>query len=158
MATNQWAMRVVNRRIKSYEDEDWKRDYEVATRCWRFEQKLGGFIELFHFICEVNDLWREDVYGGIIEPETELNATVKDVFDKWLAICATIDRHLIFFEGQSFDGGVERAEEYRECVRTARSIRSNWKEPQIATAIGCRHILLDKEQSDWFRRLAGEKR
>jgi hypothetical protein len=152
MAANEIFIDIMNERIDDYE-ETWKKEYEVAELCWEFEQQLGGYVELYRCIFNHKKRWSQSVFSGEIPYTTELERSIKALFERWLSLAGQVDLCLDYFEDQQFDGGVKGAEAYRGFVSSAKHVLATWRQPALSAAIGLRRVVLTEEQSVKFREL-----
>lgn len=150
MQTDSLLLEVVDRRIEWYEDK-LIAESKIAQLCGDFEETLCGFAELFRLICELNEVWREDVFSAITPYSPDFDAKVKAVFERWLACDGKIQNLLVFFEGHGYEGGVKGASEYRRFVKVARKTVAEWTSPQVATALGFHAIVMNKDESKALR-------
>lgn len=153
MATNgNLVMEVVDRRFEWYE-EKLMRESKIAQMCGEFEETLCGFVELFRFIEELNEAWREDVFTAVISYSNEFDAKMKGLYERWIASDAKIQSLLTFFEDQGYSNGVKGASEYRRVLGVATQTIAEWESPRVSTTLGCLAVVLDQEESKAFREL-----
>ncbi len=143
MSTTAKRRSPVYRQLEAYE-ESWKKDHDEAMACWEWEDAIAVGINIFHMLCEREDVWRDQVFRGVMVHTEDDDLDHRTRFSNWLATTNEVLADVLPSLETRF-GLVKGAPELRERAQAADQILRAWRAPRLSQAVGLRDMTLTPE-------------
>ena len=100
------------------ETQHWKKDQEEAEQCCRLEGVVQRGLFVYNVLKSADELWSQAVREGKIAYDPEEANSFATLYAGWLRPCHRVLEAIATFENKQYE--VERADEFRACVREVR--------------------------------------
>jgi hypothetical protein len=141
----------VYRQLEAY-GESWKLDHDQAMACRDWEDAIAVGINIFHMLRDREQVWRDQVFRGVIPYSEDDNLDHQARFANWLRTTKQfLTENLPHLEKRF--GTVEGSAKLHEYAGSVDQLISDWKPPQLSMAIGLREMTLTAEAAAELDRL-----
>jgi hypothetical protein len=135
--------------------EFWKKDHHAAMNCRDWEEAIALGLSLYQFHREREELWREQVYRGVVPFSDQDDETYRIQLKGWLEVADEVLRDCLPGLEREF-GTVEGAAQLRSDAADARIRLDQWSPPRITQSIGLREMTLSPEAAAQLDRMIEE--
>ena len=142
------------RQLTAY-GEFWKKDHHAAMNCRDWEEAIAFGLSLYQFHREREELWREQVYRGVVPFSEQDDETYRIQLKGWLEVADEVLRDSLPDLEREF-GVVEGAAQLRSDAADARIRLDQWAPPRITRSIGLREMTLSPEAAAQLDRMIEE--